>query len=111
RMGYPDAARRQANVVPVASARMVCELQCRLSTAAISIEGGNVTLADDLILECEDLLHRAIECGALVDPWNILGFQGQFSLFPSPENSVPDHRLGQVLEPREQRLGLCGPLS
>ena len=36
-----------------------------------------------LLDEVEDLLHRAIECGALVDPWNILGFGGQFSLFPA----------------------------
>src|SRR5208283_4388394 len=47
--------------------------------------------------ESIDLLYRAIECGALVDPWNILGFGGQYSLFPSPENSVYDHRIDELI--------------
>jgi hypothetical protein len=98
RMGYPDAARRQAAVVPVASARMMCEIQCCLSTSALAIERGDLATADNLVDEIDDLLRRAIECGALVDPWNILGFQGQFSLFPAPENSVPDHRVQQLVE-------------
>ena len=45
-----------------------------------------------------DLLHRAIECGALVDPWNILGFGGQYSLFPAAENSVYDHRVDELID-------------
>lgn len=98
RMGYPEAARRQAAVIPVASARMICEICCRLSTGNLAIERGNLEIAAQLLDELEDLLHRAIECGALVDPWTMLGFQGQFSLFPSPENSVPDHRVPQLIE-------------
>jgi hypothetical protein len=98
RMGYPDAARRQAAIVPVASARMICEIRCRLSTAGLAIERGELDTAAELVEEMEDLLHRAIECGAMVDPWSMLGFQGQFSLFPAPENSVPDHRVPQLIE-------------
>ena len=98
RMGYPDAARRQAAIIPVASARMTCEIRCRLSTAGLAIERGELDLAAELVEEIEDLLHRAIECGAMVDPWSMLGFQGQFSLFPAPENSVPDHRVPQLIE-------------
>ncbi len=107
RMGYPEPALRQAQVVPVASARMACEIQCRLTTAHLAIDRGELERAAQLLVEIEDYLHRAIECGALVDPWNILGFQGQFSLFPSPENSVPDHRLEQLVELMEQIVGLC----
>ncbi len=51
-----------------------------------------------MLEESIGLLHRAIECGALVDPWNILGFGGQYSLFPSPENSVYDHRIDELID-------------
>lgn len=98
RLGNPEAAMRQAQVVPVASARILCEIQCRISTGHLAVERGEVALAADLLQEIEDLLHRGIACGALVDPWNVLGFQGQFSLFPSPENSVPDHRIDFFIE-------------
>ena len=101
---------RQAHVVPVASARMVCEMQCRLSSAQLAIGRGELDQAAGWLAEVEDYLHRAIACGALVDPWNILGFQGQFSLFPSPENSVPDHRLEQLIELMEQLVGLYARL-
>lgn len=110
RMGYPEAALRQAEVVPVASARMVCEMQCRLSSAQLAIGRGELDQATKWLAEVEDFLHRAIACGALVDPWNILGFQGQFSLFPAPENSVPDHRLEQLIELMEQLVGLYSRL-
>lgn len=110
RMGYPQAALHQAEVVPVAAARMACEIQCRLTTGHLAIERNELLLASIMLDEIEDYLHRAIECGALVDPWNALGFQGQFSLFPSPENSVPDHRLDQLIELVEQILGLYARL-
>ncbi len=110
RMGYPVAALRQAQVVPVAAARMVCEIQCRLTTGHLAIDAGQLERASSLLVEIKDFLHRAIQCGALVDPWNILGFQGQFSLFPSPENSVPDHRLEQLIELMEQTVGLYARL-
>jgi len=110
RMGYPEAAMRQAQVVPVASARMVCEMQCRLTSAQLAIGRGELAQAAQWLAEVENYLHRAIACGALVDPWNILGFQGQFSLFPAPENSVPDHRLEQIIELLEQLVGLYARL-
>ena len=34
RMGYVEAAARQANVVPCASARMLCQIDCLLSTGS-----------------------------------------------------------------------------
>jgi hypothetical protein len=110
RMGYPQAALRQAQIVPVASARMVCEIQCRLSAGHLAVGAGELERASALLVEIEDFLHRAIECGALVDPWNILGFQGQFSLFPAPENSVPDHRLDQLIGIMDQIVGLYARL-
>jgi hypothetical protein len=113
RMGYTEAAERQVRVVPVTSARMKCDIHCRLTTAHLAIEevheaaGANRPAAGDpgvklesaakLLEESIDLLHRGIECGALADPWNILGFGGQYSLFPSPENSVYDQRIDELI--------------
>ncbi len=113
RMGYTEAAQRQARVVPVASARLKCDIHCLLTTAHLAIEAvhdaaaGKQPAGDDpvpkldkaagLLEESIAVLHRGIECGALVDPWNILGFGGQYGLFPSPENSVYDHRIDELI--------------
>ncbi|MEI8374574.1 MAG: hypothetical protein WCJ35_17250 [Planctomycetota bacterium] len=113
RMGYTEAAQRQAEVVSVASTRLKCDIHCRLTTAHLAIEevhrvavtkrlagdapGPRLEHAARLLEESIGLLHRAIECGALVDPWNILGFGGQYGLFPSPENSVYDHRVDELI--------------
>jgi hypothetical protein len=138
RMGYAEAAARQAVLVSVPSARMHCDMRCRLTAAERWIEAArgaadaagsgaaaaaasrpgqppsqapagppqpgpsaDVAVALEravaLLAEVEDRLHRAIECGALVDPWNALGFGGQYSLFPSPENSIYDHRIDELI--------------
>jgi len=97
RMGYVEAARRQVRVVPAASARMLCEMQCRLTAAHREVDQGRLEPAVILLGEIENILHRAIGCGAMVDPWNILGFGGQLSLFPSPENSIHDYRIDELI--------------
>lgn len=93
RMGYPAASLRQAAVVPVVSARMLCEIDCRLASGRHALDRGELTRTAGLLPEIDDLLKRAIHCGAIVDPWNILGFGGNFSVFPAMENSVHDHRV------------------
>ncbi|MBI1345540.1 hypothetical protein GC163_04560 [bacterium] len=98
RMAYSDAARRQAAVIPCASARFECEVQWRISATTRALDRGQVADAVRLLSEAEDYLHRGIECGALVDPWNILGFQGQYPLFTNREDSVPDHRVEVLLQ-------------
>jgi len=110
RMGYPAASARQAGIVPATGPRMICEIHCRLTTGQLAIERGALDQALQTVVEIDDILRRAIHCGALVDPWNILGFQGQFSLFPSPENSVPDHRVDQLIELMQQIFGLMARL-
>jgi hypothetical protein len=97
RMGYVEAAQRQVRVVPAVSARMQCDMQCRLTTAHRAVDQGRLEPALILLGEIENIMHRAIQCGALVDPWNILGFGGQFSLFPSPENSIHDYRIDELI--------------
>ena len=104
RMGYPEASLRQAAVIPCASARFECEVLCRVHGASRVIELGRIADASRLLGEAEEYLHRGIECGALVDPWNILGFQGLFPLFSSREDSVPDQRVEILLHIMEALL-------
>src|SRR6185312_4518569 len=111
RMGYAEASSRQARVVPVASARMLCEINGRLTAGRHAIDRGQLSLAGRMLPEIDKLLRDAIDCGALVDPWNILGFQGQFSLFPAMENSVRDHRVDVLIQLVAQIFGLYARLQ
>lgn len=107
RLGYPEAAQRQADSVRVPSARMLSEIYCRLTAGHDAIDTGQMASTVENLQEIEGLVHRAIECGALVDPWNVVGFAGNFSLFPALENSVHDWRVDELIELVEQVLDLC----
>jgi len=98
RLGYAGAATRTIQAVPTASARMTCEVQCRLAETRRTLDRGQLPEAAAELRKVVALIHRAVECGALLDPWNIIGFQGQFSLFPAIENSIPDHRVDELLD-------------
>jgi hypothetical protein len=98
RMGYPEAGQRQAAAIPAASIRFECEIQSRITSAQLLLSRGRLDEAAGLIFEFDGLVHRGIECGALVDPWNILGFQGQFPLFHTREDVIPDNRVETLLE-------------
>lgn len=104
RMGYAEASLRQASVIPCASARFECEVLCRAHSARRVVEQGKLAETAQLLEEAEDYLHRGIECGALVDPWNVLGFQGLFPLFASREDSVPDQRVEMLYHMMESLL-------
>ena len=103
-IGYTEAAARQAAVVPVASARMTCEMRCRLAAAHLAVERGNLAEAAAQLPPVEDLLRRAIECGAMVDPWNILGFGGQYSLFPGHREQRPRPSRRRIARHGERHL-------
>ncbi len=110
RMGYPEAALRQADRIPVASARMSCRVDCALTTgyhALRKLDRENVQSQLRIVLET---LRRGIACGAIVDPWNILGFDAQFSLFPALENSVHDHRIDELLRIMDRTFDLLARL-
>jgi len=107
RMGYADAALEEANVVRIASARMLCQIYCLLTAGHQGIDAHQLDAVARYLPEIEDLLKRGIECGALVDPWNIVGFGGNFSLFPALENTVRDFRVDDLIELVEQILDLC----
>ena len=98
RMGRSEAALRQAREVRVASSRILCEIFCRLAAGHQALDRHDLTRAAELAPQIEDLVERGIECGALVDPWNIVGFGGNFSLFPALENTVHDYRVDDLIQ-------------
>jgi hypothetical protein len=97
RMGYSEASRVQAAKIDVASTRMRAQIECLIESSRRFALSGDVVAATDRMIEAEDLLYRAIECGAMVDPWNILGFQGNFLRFQAIEDSVADSRVDVLL--------------
>ncbi|MGV3485636.1 MAG: hypothetical protein ACO1RT_14565 [Planctomycetaceae bacterium] len=105
RMGYPDAAQKQADAVPVTSARLMCRIDCLMSGGLRSLRSGDLTSAAQVPGHVFDMLQRAIDCGACVDPWCILYFSGNFNLFPGPENSIHDHRVDDLVYLVEQLFG------
>jgi hypothetical protein len=105
RMGYEEAAREEATVIPALSARFETELQLLLTSANRQLKTGDVGRASDMLKEVEDLFDRGIKCGALVDPWNILAFQGHFPLFAAREDAIPDNRVEILMDLMEQTFG------
>ena len=110
RMGFPAAAQEQSEFVPVASARIICQIDCLLSEANRAIKNGELSEALKRIPEVKQLLKRGIQCGAIVDPWNIIGFDGNYSLFPAIENSVRDHRAYELVDLVECIMAICSKL-
>jgi hypothetical protein len=97
RMGHTRAARHEADIVPCASARMQCQIDCLMTTCELTCANNQLDAAAGLLEQVVDLLKRGIACGAIIDPWNILGFDAHYSLFPSLENSVRDHRADELV--------------
>jgi hypothetical protein len=102
RMGYPEAAKKQADAVTAPSARLMVRIDSALTLGLRALRAGNLDEALKAPRDTLDLFERAIHCGALVDPWDILGFGGNFSLFPSPEASVHDTRVDEIVHLIEQ---------
>lgn len=102
RMGYPAASRAAAAMIPALSVRFESEIECCLATGHLALDRGDLEGAARLVRELEDLLERGIHCGALMDPWNVLGFQGYFPLFHTREDAVNDPRVERLMELTEQ---------
>jgi hypothetical protein len=96
-MGYPEHSRQQAQAIPTASARILCEIVIGLTHGMRLAEQGRIEEAAGVIPHVEDLLRRGIRCGAVVDPWSVLGFQGQFPLSAAPEDSIADPRIEELI--------------
>jgi hypothetical protein len=98
RMGYLGAAQRQANAIQVASSRMTCRIDCAVTAARQALAMHDRETAMRQLERIVDLIHRGIDCGAIVDPWNILGFDANFSLFPALENTIHDRRIDDLID-------------
>jgi hypothetical protein len=109
-MGYPNASREAAGRIPTVSLRLLSEIFGRLTSGRVEVDKGQLRTAAARLPEVEDLLHRGIACGALADPWNILGFQGLFPLSPAREDSVRDPRLDELVHVVEQIFNLYARL-
>ena len=98
RLGRNAAAERLAAAVPAASARMLARITGRVMAARrIVWAGGSAEAAVDELDAATDLLFRAVGCGAVVDPWNILGLSGQFPLHEPGGESLPDPRVDDLV--------------
>ncbi|MFM8573720.1 MAG: hypothetical protein ACKOAU_19150 [Pirellula sp.] len=106
RMGSANAAKEEADDVQVPSARILCRIDCLLTIGNQLLYRGELEQAAEIPDQIEDLVQRGIACGALVDPWNILGFGGNFNRFTGSEASVPDDRVHELVEIMELSFAL-----
>jgi hypothetical protein len=95
-MGYPAAARTRAAKISAPAVRFGTEVRIRQTEAGFAADRNKPEIAATLLREVEDLLRRGIDCGALIDPWNVLGYQGLFPIFPGREDTVRDPRAEEL---------------
>ncbi len=105
-MGYPAAAREQSSKIAAPAVRFGTEIRIRQTEAGFAADRGRPADAAPLLAEVEDLLRRGIDCGALIDPWNILGYQGLFPIFPGREDTVRDPRAEELIHIAGRQLDL-----
>jgi hypothetical protein len=110
-MGYPAAARAQSAKIAAPAVRFGTEIRIRQTEAAFAADRERAPEAVPLLKEVEDLLRRGIECGALIDPWNILGYQGLFPIFPGREDTVRDPRAEELINVAGRQLDLYARAS
>jgi hypothetical protein len=106
KLGRSAGAERLAGLVPAASARMAARITGRVVRAQRALRetapdaaasGSAADLALDQLDTASALLLRAVDCGAVVDPWNILGLGGQFPLHEAGGESVTDPRVADLV--------------
>ena len=96
-MGYPAAARDRAGRISAPSVRFGTEIRMCQTEAGFAAKAGRTDQSIAALGRAEDLLRRGIDCGAMIDPWNILGYQGLFPTFPGREDSVRDPRAEELI--------------
>ncbi|MEZ6133969.1 MAG: hypothetical protein R3C53_03565 [Pirellulaceae bacterium] len=98
RMGHAAASKEQSDIVPVPSARIISRIDCLITAADHFLQNDLLDEAVAIAPQVIDLVQRGIHCGAIVDPWNILGFAGNFSRFDGPDSAVHDHRIEDLVQ-------------
>ena len=107
RMGYLEAANKQAEIVPATSARIMSQIECLLANSGQLLERQSWAQALENIPRIMQLVRDGIHCGAVVDPWNMLGFEGNFDLFHGPDGTIRDHRVDELVDVMEMTMSLC----
>lgn len=102
RMGSAEASQSQAVKIPSPAARFESEIGWRLTATLQHIGRGEIAESALLLQTIGELLDEGIGCGALADPWNVLAFQGQFPLFHTRDDSIPDQRIELLLDFMDQ---------
>ena len=110
RMGSANAAKEEADDVHVPSARILCRIDCLLTVGNQLLRRGELDKAGEVPDQIFDLIQRGVECGALVDPWNILGFAGNFPRFIGSDSTVIDDRVEEIVQIMEQVFGFLSRL-
>jgi len=110
-MGYPLAARERAKLIPVPAVRFGTEVRLRQTECEFHIRKGDLPNALRLLEEAEALFRRGIDCGAIIDPWNILGYQGLFPIFPSRDDTVRDPRADELIAKMARQFDLYAELQ
>ena len=77
--------------------RFGTEIRVRQTESEFAVERGQPANAITILAEIEDLLRRGVDCGAVIDPWNILGYQGLFPIFPGRDDTVRDPRAEELI--------------
>ncbi|MDO4582961.1 MAG: hypothetical protein Q4D62_02550 [Planctomycetia bacterium] len=96
-MGFVEESQNVLSRIPVPSARMRCEIDCLMTQAHLDLDREKLEEAIPKLYRAEEILHEGIECGALLDPWYILGFGGQYPLSQSVEDSTMDMRVDDMM--------------
>ena len=97
-LGHEDQRLRTSAHLAAPTIRIPTEMLVHINRSLQEVAEGSLDAAAERIPLIEDLLERGVACGALPDPWNILGFQGMFPLFQSAEDSIHDNRLDELLD-------------
>jgi hypothetical protein len=109
-MGASQAAHERLGAGTPVSDRFQIDLISMLSDTEVAIERNSLQQAVKIVSMVEEHLLRGIDCGALPDPWNALGFQAHFPIFQSMEDAVLDHRLMELCETMERTFQVMGRL-
>jgi hypothetical protein len=94
---YPDRAEVEAAKVGVPSTVMLTGIWNRLVVVRIGAGSDAVDRGVEILEEARERILRGIHCGALGDPWNILGFQALFPLSPAQADAVRDSRIDDLI--------------
>ncbi|QDS94314.1 hypothetical protein FF011L_30930 [Roseimaritima multifibrata] len=105
RMGYTVEANEEVDLVQAPASRMMCRIDCSLMQGLASLRRGDLESAAKMPQDIVDRIKRAIYCGAVVDPWDILGFGGNYARFHDIESSVHDHRVDEIIQLTDYLFG------